>query len=139
MYVLFMDVEQTPVGRALAGLGSALDGLVDAVEAGGLDGLDDLELVGFLQGVERVRNRMPLVDHRMIRDGQARRLPDTLTQTTMGKVLTQALRISAAEAGRRVRAAEQVGERVSMTGEPLGRGGRCSPGRSGRGRSLRSR
>ena len=34
-------------------------------------------------------------------------------------MLTQALRISPSEANRRVRAAEQLGERVSQTGQPL--------------------
>ena len=114
-----MDDPWLLVERALADVGSALDALVEAGEAGGLESVDDLGLVGFLREFERVRNRMSLVDHRAIRDGQARRLPETLTQTSMARVLTQALRISAAEAGRRVRAAEAVGARVSMLGEPL--------------------
>ena len=117
MYVLFMT---SPVDLALRGLSSALDVLVASVDSGGLDQVDDVGLVRFLQGFEQVRNRMSLVDHRVITEGEARRLPESLTQTSMARVLTQALRIPAAEAGRRVRAAEALAERVTMHGEALG-------------------
>ena len=90
------------------------------MEDGGLDGLDDAELVGFLQGFEQLRNRQPLVDHRVISDATRRGLPDALCQTNMARVLASALRISMPEAARRVRAAEALSERMSMTGEPLG-------------------
>ena len=93
--------------------------LIQAVEDGGLTALDDVGFVGFLQEHERIRNQGSLVDHRAIRDAEARRLPDTWTQPNLAGVLVQVLRLSHGEAARRVRAAEQVGERVTMTGEPL--------------------
>ena len=89
------------------------------VEDGGLDGYDNAGLVGFLQSFEQFRNRLPLIDHRAIRDAAARSLPDALTQSSMTRLLTSALRLSPGEAHRRVKAAEAVGQRASMLGEPL--------------------
>lgn len=92
------------------------------VEHGGLDHDDDLQIVGFMS-FERLRNRMSLVDHRVIRDAVDRGLAERLTQRSMTRVLTWALRIPARRpaggSGRRSRAAEQVGERQSVLGEPL--------------------
>ncbi len=111
--------EATAVDLALDAWSTAQDQLVKLVEDGGLDDLDDRELVGFLQRFEQVRNRSALVDHRAVRDAEARRLPETLTQPSTAAVLAWALRISHGEASRRVRAAAALGERVSMSGEPL--------------------
>jgi hypothetical protein len=109
----------TPVDLALDQLSVDLDHLVKLVEDGGLDGLDDAGLVGFLQGFERVRTRLPLVDHGVIADANLRQLSDVLCQANLARVLTSALRISAGEAARRVRAAENLPGRMSMTGQPL--------------------
>jgi len=109
----------TSAGLALDGLVGALDGLVEVVEAGGLDGLDGAGLVDFLQRFERVRNRMSLVDHRTVRAAEASRLPETVGQPNLTATLTWLLRLSRGEAARRVRAAEQVGERLATTGEAL--------------------
>ncbi|HEY0240756.1 MAG TPA: DUF222 domain-containing protein [Friedmanniella sp.] len=105
--------------EALDDFEAALGRLIDAVEAGGLDGSDGLRLVGFLQRFERARNQMALVDHRAIGVAEAMGVPETWTQPSMIGVLATTLRISRGEAGRRVRAAEQVGNRVTMTGDVL--------------------
>ncbi len=105
------------VGRRLAALADALTLLVNEVEAGGLDHLDAPGLVAFLQDFEAVRNRLPLVDHRALRDAATRDIAATLGQGRLPRLLTSALRISAGEAHRRVRASEQVGDRVSVLGE----------------------
>jgi Domain of unknown function (DUF222)/HNH endonuclease len=117
-----MDIEgreATAVDHALDAVEVATAQLIKLVEDGGLDSYDDAGLIGFLQRFERARNRTALVDHRAVRDVQSRRLPEKLTQQNVAGVLSWALRLSRGEAGRRVRAAEQVGERVTMTGEPL--------------------
>ena len=111
--------EPSAVELALAAHETSLDHLVKLVEDGGLGEHDDLGLLAVMQRFERLRNRHALVDHRFVRDGQARSLPERLTQRSMTVVLAGALRLSHAEAARRVRAAEQVGERFAMTGEPL--------------------
>ncbi len=111
----------TAVDLALAAHETSLEQLIKLVEDGGLDDHDDLGLVTLMQRFERLRNRHALLDHRFVRDGETRSLPESLAQRSMAVVLAGALRISHAEAARRVRAAAQVGERVSMTGQPLPR------------------
>ena len=117
-----MEIEgqaATSVDHAFDSLSTGLEHLTELVEDGGLDAFDDVAFVGFLQRFEQLRNRMALVDHRAVRDAEARRLPEKVTQPNVSGVLAWALRISRGEAARRVRAAEQVGERVTMTCEPL--------------------
>ena len=109
----------TPVDLALDQLCTGLDHLVKLVEDGGLESLDDDGLVGFLQGFEKVRNRLPLVDHAAIGAVVGRDLPAKLTQATAQRLLSALLRLSPGEAARRVWAAEAVGFRMSMLGEPL--------------------
>lgn len=110
---------ETPAAVALRAFSAALDGLVAAVDGGGLDPLDTGEFMVFLQDVESVRNRIPLVDHRMLRDAADRGLAVELGQGTLARMLTSARRISAAEASRRVRAADKLSPRVSMLGVAL--------------------
>src|SRR5690348_4447935 len=111
--------EATPLQHALDGFATAFGHLVKVVDDGGLEDLDADGLIGFLQDFESVRNAMPVIDHAAIRAGDERDLPNRLCQRSMARVLTQSLRLSPAEAGRRVRAAEQLADRRSMTGEPL--------------------
>src|SRR4051812_32398108 len=109
----------TPVDHALDALSTALDHLVKVVEDGGLDAYDDHGLLGFARSFEQVRRRSGLVDHRLVQGLETRRVAETLAQPSTGALLAWLLRVSRGEAGRRVRAAEQLGERVSMTGAPL--------------------
>lgn len=113
------EVEATPVDLALEQLVASFDHLLGIVESGGLETYDDQRLLGFLTGVERMRNRLPLIDHAAIGDAERRGLPASLVQGSMRRVLTSVLRLSPAEASRRVRAAEAVGSRTSMLGEDL--------------------
>jgi hypothetical protein len=108
----------TPAANALRGLSDALDQLIGAVNDGGLDPLDNPELVGFLHDFEQLRNRMPLVDHQLLRTAADRDLPKVLCQGTLARVLTSALRISPGEASRRVRAADQPTGRLNIDGIP---------------------
>src|SRR3954454_8017217 len=111
--------EATPVDHALDAVSTAVDHLVKVVEDGGLDGYDDAGLLGFARSFEQVRRPSGLVDHRLVRDLETRRVPETRAQPSTGALLGWLLRISRGEAGRRVRAAEQLGERVTMAGDPL--------------------
>jgi hypothetical protein len=108
-----------PVRHALDEFSTALDHLIKLVDDGSLEDLDADELIGFAQELEQVRNRIPLIDHRLIAAGTVVDVPGHLCQRSMTRVLAAALRISAGEAHRRVRAAEQLGPRHTMTGEPL--------------------
>jgi hypothetical protein len=109
----------TALDHVLDQLVTARDHLVKLVDDGGLDGLDNAELVGFWQSFESFRNGLPVVDHRLITDSTARGLPEAVVQPSMRQVLVHLLRLSPGEAARRVAAAEACGERVSMLGEVL--------------------
>ena len=113
------DGEATAVDHVLTQLEMSADHLITLLEDGRLGAYDDLALVAVLQRFERFRNRLSLVDHAGIREAEVRRLPDTWTQPSMVGVLTRALRVSAGEAARRVRAAAALSDRRSVTGEPM--------------------
>src|SRR4051812_28206480 len=102
------DSGATPVDHALDALSTALDHLVKVVEDGGLDGYDQAGLLGFARSFEQVRRRSVLVDHRLVRacrPGGSRR---PWRSPSTGVLLGWLLRVSRGEAGRRVRAAEQL-------------------------------
>ncbi len=109
----------TPLQHALDAFATSLGHLVKLVEDGALCDLDPSELIEFMRDVEQVRNRIPLIDHAVISHAVESELPGALCQRSINRVLTASLCISAAEAGRRVRAAEHLGPRRSLTGEPL--------------------
>ena len=111
--------EPTPFEHALDACETALAQLVQVAEDGGLTDHDDLGLIGVAQRVERFRNRLALVDHPLVSALEGRRVAETVSQPSTSALLAWALRISRGEAARRVRAAEQVGFRTSMTGEVL--------------------
>ena len=104
---------------ALDALKDGLEQLLKVVEDGGLESLDPAGTVGFWQGFERLRNRMALVDHQIVRDAQAKNLAAGVCQTSLPGALAATLLISVPEANRRVRAADAVAERTSMLGEVL--------------------
>ena len=107
------------VGHTLNAVVTGLDHLIKRVDDRGLEQLDDPALIEFMHTFEQLRNRLSVVDHQIIVDGQRRDLPNALCQGTMRRVLTSTLSLSKAEAARRVRAAEAVGPRTSMLGETL--------------------
>ncbi len=109
----------TPLDHALDECVVALDHLVKLVEDGALDAVEDPRLVEVMQQFEGWRNRLPLVDHRMLAAAQARGLAESLCQGSLTRMLVATLRLSPGEAVRRVRAAEACGERASVTGEVL--------------------
>jgi hypothetical protein len=111
--------DASAVEDALDALNVSLDHLVKLVDDGGLETFDDAQLVGFLQGFERLRNRLPLVDHQMINEAGRRGLPESLCQGSLARMLASVLRISISEAAHRARADENLSDRMSMTGQPL--------------------
>jgi Domain of unknown function (DUF222)/HNH endonuclease len=109
----------SPLTLALDSLATSLDHLVKLTDDCALDDLGPTELVAFLQAVESFRNRLPVVDHAAVQTAIRRDVPHALCQRSMVRVMTQALRISAAEASRRVKAAEHLGDRAATSGERL--------------------
>ncbi len=113
------DVVLTPVDHALGELATSIDHLIKIVADGGLEALSDPGLIRVMQTFEEARNRLPLVDHRMVADVERRDLANRLCQGSVRRVLTTALSISTPEASRRVKAAAVVGPRTSPLGQPL--------------------
>src|SRR4051794_21456631 len=103
---------------AAEGFDAALDVVLAAFESG-LDGVDDEALVGVMRRFERVRNRMALVDHELVGACERRDLPARHSEPNVARLMASVLRVSPAEANRRVRAAEACRPRMSLTGEPL--------------------
>ena len=128
-----MDIgDPGQVEQALDTLHVDLDHLIKLVEDRGLETLDDPGLVGFLQGFEKLRNRLPLIDHQMIKEGTTRGLAQSQCQGTMTRLLTSALHISGGEAASRVRAAEHLAERMSYDRATVGAAAAASGGEAAR-------
>ena len=104
---------------AVDSLDVAVEHLIKLVDDGALTDLGAFGLVDMLQSMERVRNKLPVVDRAMIQYGVEQGVPAVLSERTMTQVLTNGIRISIGAASRRVRAAEHLANRTSMTGEPL--------------------
>jgi hypothetical protein len=92
---------------------------VDELQRLDLTGLSADDLLAYWREVERLRRRLPSLDHALVLDAQARGLPETHQVRTMGQFLRGLLRLDPYEAAGRVRAAEAAGARWAMTGEPL--------------------
>jgi hypothetical protein len=77
------------------------------------------EKVAVWQRFEAIRNKLPLVDHRLIAHAEASDLPGSYCSATMMRFLMRAFQLSRSEAASRVRAAAALGPRTSMLGERL--------------------
>ncbi|MFC7623074.1 DUF222 domain-containing protein [Microlunatus sp. GCM10028923] len=111
----------TPVGAAVRDTRTSVAELVAAVRQGGLDHHDPAGLVELLDEVETLRNRLLAVDAELVAACRDAGVPERECQRSMAKVLERRFLIGPQEAVRRVRAAEAVGPRKSMTGLPLPR------------------
>lgn len=104
--------------EAMTAAFDALDAALDVVAGLDFDPLTTPERFGFLERCERVRRRLPAVEHPLINQ-----LGRQATPEEMGGKLSHALAewtlISRAEASRRIREAADLGPRQALTGEPL--------------------
>jgi hypothetical protein len=76
------------------------------------------ELLAMLQRLEQDTRRLPVPAHALINQ-LARQASETELGGKLSHALANGLRISRADAGRRIREAEDLGTRHSVTGEPL--------------------
>ena len=105
--------------EALDTFENSLAELITTVDTGGLDHLSAEEKVAVWQRFETIRNRQPLIDHRLIADAEANHLSEEYCSSTMNQFLIRVLQLSPGEAATRVRAAAAVGPRTTMLGEKL--------------------
>ncbi len=82
------------------------------------DPLTTPERLRLLQRLERQTRRLPAVDHHLINQ-LARQASETELGGTLPAALANRLRITRAEACRRIHEAADLGERTALTGEPL--------------------
>jgi hypothetical protein len=111
--------ERSQLDVALDKLNDDFAELLDSIEAGGLDQINAAEKISFWQRFETFRNRLPLIDHRLIADAEATDLAGTYCFSSLTMLLTRRLLLSATEAAARVRAAAAVGPRTSTDNEQL--------------------
>jgi Domain of unknown function (DUF222) len=93
--------------------------LIGAVEDGGIDHLSAEEKVAVWQRFETLRNRQPLIDHRLIADAETHHLPEEYCSSNINQFLIRVLQLSPGEAATRIRAAAAIGPRSTMVGEKL--------------------
>ena len=106
--------------------GGEVEAALDALQAalGWLTGLSlyflsQDDLLGVLRRFETVRRQMPVVDHALVGDLEARSGAATLGARNTPALLRDLLRLSPAEATARVRAAAVLGPRETVTGQVL--------------------
>ena len=103
------------VAKRIAAMGAELDALL----AEPLDTLTTAERLAVTHAWEMLVRRLPVVGHRLVA-GLAAAPTEELGEPTLAAALSTLLRISKAEAHGRIREAQELGPRSSMTGEPLG-------------------
>ncbi|QZA07658.1 HNH endonuclease [Mycolicibacter heraklionensis] len=114
------------MGRSAVADRDTVFGCLEAIEAASrqlaessFDGLDAEELMSVLVRREKLAWRAPAIDHRILARMVAESNSGLLGACSLTKALTERLRISRADARRRVAEAAQLGPRTAMTGEPL--------------------
>lgn len=103
-----------PLTAAFDALDTALDRVVDLP----LDALNTAERFTVLGRIEKLRCRLPAVEHDVINELARQATPAELGGK-LPHALADRLHISRPEATRRIRDAEHLGARRSLTGEPL--------------------
>ncbi|AKN15523.1 hypothetical protein B586_01445 [Mycobacterium haemophilum DSM 44634] len=104
--------------EAITAAFDALDAAVDGVTKLNFDTLTTPEWLVLLERVERVRRRIPAVEHPMINQLARQATPEELGGTLSHAIAEWTL-ISRAEAAKRIREAADLGPRRGLTGEPL--------------------
>ena len=96
----------------------ALDAAFDSVAGFDVDALATPEQLALLERCERLRRRIPAVEHPLINSVARQATPEELGGTLSHAIAEWTL-ISRAEASRRIREAADLGARRGLTGEPL--------------------
>ena len=92
---------------------------LDALEQVDLTGLSDDALLDYARDKERLRRRLPVTDHAIVTEVEARGLPGGLFVRSTVAFLRGVLRLDPHEASERGKAAHAAGQRRALTGEPL--------------------
>jgi hypothetical protein len=104
--------------EALSAAFDAIDAAFDDLVARDCDGLATPEQLVLLERCEKVRRRLPAVEHPLI-NGLARQATPEELGGTLSHAIAESALISRAEATRRIKEAADLGSRIGLTGEPL--------------------
>ncbi|AFJ35686.1 HNH endonuclease signature motif containing protein [Mycobacterium sp. MOTT36Y] len=96
----------------------ALDAEVDRACALVLDALTVQQQLAVLERCERLRRRIPVIEHPLL-NSLARQAPSQELGGGLAHALTERTLISRHEASRRIKEAADLGQRHGLTGEPL--------------------
>ena len=96
----------------------ALDADLDRACALSFDALNPRQQLAILERCEKLRRRIPALEHPLI-NSLARQAPSEELGGTLTHAITESTLISRAEAARRVKEARDLGPRHGLTGEPL--------------------
>ncbi|WP_406815683.1 HNH endonuclease signature motif containing protein [Mycobacterium sp. M23085] len=109
-----MSVDREALSTAFDTIDAALDDLVGY----DCDALATREQLAVLERCEKVRRRLPAVEHPII-NSLARQAPSQELGGTLTHAITEATLISRSEASRRIKEARDLGPRHGLTGEPV--------------------
>ena len=112
--------ERSQLDVALDKLNDDFAELLNATETGGLEQLTAAGRISFWRRFEAFRNRLPVVEHRLIADAEAHDLAGEYCFSSLSMLLTRVLLLSPSEAASRVRAAAALGPHTSKDGESVG-------------------
>ncbi|HZC53582.1 MAG TPA: DUF222 domain-containing protein [Mycobacterium sp.] len=92
---------------------------VDELQGLDLTGLSDEAVLALWQELERLRRRLPAVEHQLVLEAEGRDLPGEHQLRGVPQLLRGLLRLDPGEATARVQAAHAAGARRSLTGQPV--------------------
>src|SRR3954451_21862463 len=115
---IFVPMSDSLAAASGSSPAAALHAALDELATVPLTRVSGDELIELWRDLERLRNRLAVVDHALIAEFQNRHLDHERGAANIKAFGRDVLRISAYEAGARARAAEAAGPRVSFTGEP---------------------
>ncbi|MGO9185997.1 HNH endonuclease signature motif containing protein [Mycobacterium sp.] len=104
--------------EAITAAFDAVDAAVDAVLGLNVDALSTYDQLLLLERCEKVRRRIPAIEHPLINNLARQATPEELGGTLAHAIADWAL-ISRAQASRRINHAADLGPRHGLTGEPL--------------------
>ncbi|OBA62637.1 hypothetical protein A5647_07115 [Mycobacterium sp. 1100029.7] len=104
--------------EALSAAFDAIDAAVDELVGHHCDALVTREQLALLRRCEKVRRRLPAIEHPLIND-LARQATVEELGGTLSHAIAEVTLISRAEASRRIKEARDLGPRQGLTGEPL--------------------
>ncbi len=104
--------------EALAAAFDTIDAAMDKALGIDCDAFATQDALAMLERCERFRRRIPAVEHPLINNLARQATPEELGGK-LSHAIADATLISRAEAGRRIRAAADLGARHGLTGEPM--------------------